>query len=91
MATAYPYQPSPTGTFQFAPTLAGVLYTAIVTFPVGLNRPYINLYLANGGAWVLTTPVVSSTAAAPLNLVQGYIAGAMLYYDVLNSQFVTDP
>jgi hypothetical protein len=92
MATAYPFQPSASGSFQFAPTLNGILYTGIVTWNLyGQTRPYLNLYLANGSVWVLTTAIVNSTAAQPINLVAGYIPGAFLYFDVLNTQFVTVP
>jgi hypothetical protein len=91
MATAYPFNPTPTAVFQFAPTLNGVLYTAIVTWSFFGQRYYLNLYLANGGAWVLTYPAIASSSAAPINLVAGYIPGAVLWYDVVNSQFVTEP
>jgi hypothetical protein len=89
MATQYlPFSPSPVSPPQYTVTLAGVQYNLVVTWNLFGLRYYVNLYLSNGGAWVLTVPATGSEAAAPQNLVAGYIPGATLWFDSVNSQFV---
>lgn len=92
MATAFPFTPTPTSPFQFQPTLNGALYTGFVTWNLFGQRFFLNLYQSTGGLWVLTTAVVGSTPDAPINLVKGYLPDpALLFYDSINTQFVTVP
>jgi hypothetical protein len=87
--TNFPFTPSASSPFQFQPTLGGVLYTAFITWLLGGQRYYLNLYTATGGAWVLTQAAVPSSSQQPINLVAGFLpAPAFLYYDAVNSQFV---
>lgn len=61
----FPFTPSTTSNFQFAPTLDGQVYTGIVTWNFEAQRWYLNI-VSSQGQIVLTTAMVQSPAGLPL-------------------------
>lgn len=59
MSTSVPFTPSTTSAFTFQPSIAGVQYTAVVTWNLFGQRYYLNLFDTSGNL-ILCTAIVSS-------------------------------
>lgn len=64
----FDFAPSTLAPFQFAPTLDGQIYTAIVTWNLFAQRWYLNLYTL-GGALIVSTALIGSNVGVTLSAI----------------------
>lgn len=72
------FQPSPLTPFTFQPVLDGQSYNLTVTWLLGGNRYYVNLY-DQSGDWIFTLPLIGSPPDYNISLTAGYFTTSLVY------------
>jgi hypothetical protein len=78
MSVIVPFNPVSNANFQFAPSLDGATYTAIITWNAFGLRYYINLY-SNQNKLIFCQPLIGSPPDYNINLAEGYFNTPLIY------------
>lgn len=88
MTTFIPYNPALP--FQFPATLDGTTCNVVVTFNIGSQRPYINVF--NSSNTLIVAPaLVASPDDYDINMVGGYFTTSTLVFRETSQQFEINP